>query len=211
MKNGILVSTLDLRPSLMSVLKGMDEASLLKQVVTTLAIDTDRFAGRNIKAVCRHLPAGWASGIERRFLPLFLNGKVQTIYLREIVRLLTNKIAGRVLAHRVWLWAELGFDREVAQRYSGSYDCIYGMEHSSLETFTRQKKLGGLCVLRQVMAHGRIAANIIERELKKFPGYAVSFGRLFQSDAKRSVFRKQAEYQLADLIAGFRHKQGPSV
>ncbi|MDP2938691.1 MAG: glycosyltransferase family 4 protein [Candidatus Omnitrophota bacterium] len=202
MKSGILVSSVDLRPSLMSILKGLDEAGLLKQVITTVAIDPDSIFGKGIKAICGVLPSNYRRGIDRRFLPDFLKGKTQTLYSRELIRLLLNRLEGGIFTHRVWLWAELGFDRKVASRYSGIFSCIYGMEHSSLETFTRQKKQGGLCILRQVTAHGRTIANVIRRETKRFPEYTGPYLRLFLEDIERSLARKEAEYQLADLIVG---------
>lgn len=200
MKRGILVSSPDLRHSLVSILQGLAETSLLKQVVTTVAIDPNRIFGRCLRAICDVLPSNLKSGIDRRFVPDFLKGKVQAIYSREILRLLANKLGNEAFAHHVWLWAELGFDRKVATRYSGLYNCIYGMEHSSQETFTKQKKMGGLCILRQVGQHARIVTNVIDREINRFPEYTDIYGRLFQEDMKRALVRKELEYQLADLI-----------
>jgi len=200
MQKGILVSSVDLRPSLMSILKGLDESALLKEVVTTVAIDADSIFGRCIRAICSILPSNWKRGIERRFLPNFLRGKVQALYSCEIARLLAKGLGNEAFAHRVWLWAELGFDHQVAEHYSGLYSCIYGMEHSSLETFQKQKKIGGLCILRQVMAHGRRAVDVIKREINKFPEYAGAYGRYFQKDMQRALARKELEYQLADMI-----------
>jgi glycosyltransferase involved in cell wall biosynthesis len=184
----------------MTILRGLDEAALLKQVVTTVAIDPDRIFGKSIRVICGVLPPDWKRNIGRRALPDFLRGKVKTLYSRELLRLLANRLGNEVLSHRLWLWAELGFDHKVAERYSGLYNCIYGMEHSSLETFTRQKKLAGLCILRQVAQHGRTAVDVIKREIEKFPEYAGIYTRLFLEDMERSVARKEAEYKLADLI-----------
>ncbi len=202
MENGILVSSVDLRPSLMSILKGLDESALLKQVVTTVAIDPDRAFGKCVEAICNILPSNWRRGIDQRFLPDFLKGKVQTLYSRELVRLLLNRLEGGTITHYVWLWAELGFDHQVANCYSGLYSCIYGMEHSSLETFTRQKKQGGLCILRQVTVHCRTVVKINTQETYKFPEYSTIYHRLFLKDMERAAVRKEAEYGLADLIVG---------
>jgi len=200
MENGILVSSVDLRPSLMSILKGLDEALLLKKVVTTVAFDPDSLFGKCITAVSSVLPSAWKRGIDRRFLPDFLKKKVKTLYSPELLRLSANRLGGQTLGQRVWLWAELDFDCKVAVRYAGIYNCVYGMEHSSLATFKKQKQSGGLCILRQVMAHGRSAANVIKSQINKFPEYAGAYGELFQKDMERSLVRKESEYQLADLI-----------
>ena len=200
MKPGILVSSPDLRHSFVSILKGLDEASLLKLVVTTIAIDPDRILGKCIKAICKGFPAGYKTALERRFLPDFLRGKTHTLYSREILRLLAHKVGNESFANRVWLWAELGFDRRVAEQYGGLYHCVYGMEHSSLETFTRQKELSGLCILRQVGQHVRRVVDVVTGEINKFPEYAGSYSKLFRNDMERALLRKESEYRLADLI-----------
>jgi glycosyltransferase involved in cell wall biosynthesis len=200
LKSGVLVFSADLRPSLSSILEGLCKSSLLAKVVTTIAINPDSLFGRFLKAISVFLPRRWSGGVKRRFLPDFLKTKVETIYFRELLRLSVGKLGSEILSQRVWLWAELGFDRRVARRYGGIYSCVYGMEHSSCETFTRQKEKGGLCILRQVTAHGRHTAEIAKGEADKFPEYNDAFMRLFFKDMQRSLARKEKEYQLADLI-----------
>lgn len=200
LKPGILVSAIDLRLSLSSILADLSRASLLAKVVTTIAINPDNLCGKSIQVLSRLLPKSLASGLKRRYLPDFLRGKVDTIYSRELLRLMVGKLEDQILSQRLWLWAELGFDRQVAARYSGIYACIYGMEHASFETFTRQKEKHGLCILRQVASHGRKTAEITKSELDKFPEYNDAFMRLFLQDMPRALLRKEKEYQLADLI-----------
>lgn len=200
MKTGILVSSVDLRPSLSSILEDLSKASLLAKVVTTIAIDPDSLCGKSLEAVSRFLPKRLAGGIKKRFLPDFLKGKLSTICFRELLRLSVKKLGNEILSHRVWLWAELGFDHQVAIKYSGMYTCIYGMEHVCCETFTQHKEKHGLCILRQVTAHGRETSSIAKRETDKFPEYNDAFRRLFFKDMQRSLARKEKEYLLADLI-----------
>jgi glycosyltransferase involved in cell wall biosynthesis len=200
LKSGILVSSVDLRPSLSSILEDLSKASLLAKVVTTIAINPDNLFGKSLEAISRFLPRRLASGIKRRFLPDFLKGKVSTIYFPELLRLSVNKLGNEILSQRVWLWAELGFDHRVAVKYSGMYTCIYGMEHGCCETFAQQKEKQGLCILRQVTAHGRETASIAKRETDKFPEYNDAFRRLFFKDMQRSLARKEKEYELSDLI-----------
>lgn len=200
MKDGILAFSTDLRPSLAGALKGLDDAGLLKQVVTAVAIDPRSLPGRCVKFICDILPAKSRRGIERRFLPDFLRGKTQIMPAREIPRLLASRFGGKVFAHRLWLWAELGFDSGVADRYAGVFKYVYGMEHSSLATFRKQKELGGLCILRQVIAHGRKAAVVLRREISKFPEFSDSYTQLCLKDIGRVLLRKEEEYRLANLI-----------
>ena len=74
------------------------------------------------------------------------------------------------------------------------------MEHSSQETFKRQKSYGGLCILRQVTVHGRYAFDVVKREIDRFPEYKVAYSQVYQEDMQRSLVRKEEEYWLADLI-----------
>lgn len=201
MKKGMFVSFPDLRPSHMSILQGLDESALLQQVVTSLAIDGSTMTGCFFRSLIRKFPA-FTRGAERRILPSFLEGKVKAVPLKEIIRLLCSRFnRNEVLTHRVWRWAEMGFDNTVARKYAGRFECVYGMEHSSLETFVRQKKAGGLCFLRQVMAHGREVAAVFKRLMEEFPQYKQTpYVKILMKDLNRILQRKEAEYQQADLI-----------
>jgi glycosyltransferase involved in cell wall biosynthesis len=190
------VVTQDLRSSLRSIMEGLNEVGLLKQVVTTI--------GLNPYGVWKKLsenpacPDQIRKGIQRRILPEFLKDKTEFLFFSEVIRILASKLVGNVTAHRVWRWAELNFDRQVAEKYAGRYQCIYGMEHSSLETFRRQKEKGGFCLLRQVMAHAKSVAAIHRRF--KSANSEVPYYELMESEMDQIVARKEAEYELADLI-----------
>jgi len=200
MDSGIIVSSVDLRPSLMSVLKGLSDTPLLKRVVTTLAIDPGSALGRLTRSFARVLPRKLQMSVDRKVLPDFLRGRIDLVFSREICRLAAKGFGNEIMAHRLWQWAELGFDREVARRYAGSYSCIFGMEHSSSETFIRQKESGGLCILRQVMAHGRYAENVMRCQINKFPQYSNAYTAILLEEGDTFLARKENEYRLADLI-----------
>ena len=76
------------------------------------------------------------------------------------------------------------------------------MEHSSLETFRRQKVAGGLCVLRQVTAHGRTIASMMRRAAERHPGELTPYHAMLLAESEAIVGRKTEEYRLADLIIG---------
>jgi glycosyltransferase involved in cell wall biosynthesis len=206
MKNGVLVSTQDIRPSLMSVLQGLNDEGYLQRIVTC-GLDPSSFSGKTLKYVGRLGSARFSTAIGRRVLPEFLSHKIDTILFRDLVRILSNKLNQREWEHRIWLWSELGFDKNVAAKYAGRYQCVYGMEHSSLSTFQKQKRLGGSCILRQVMLHGRVANKTIGREIRKFPEFDTEWSALYERDYERSIKRKVEEYALADLIVA----NSPSV
>src|SRR5262249_17511827 len=86
----VLVSTPDLRPSLLSVLQGLADNGLLQRVVTTLS-----FSARRLNRISRVpiLGSPIANALQRRQLPAFLEGKTDAIWLGEFVRLIAAKSA----------------------------------------------------------------------------------------------------------------------
>src|SRR5689334_10344200 len=110
MTGRILVSTPDLRPSLTSVLKGLEAIGLLGRVVTTCSINPAHIDWLlRSPFLSQHLGAA----LNRRQTPPYLVGKVDNIWTREIARSLTSHLASATVTHRVWEWAEKSFDRKV--------------------------------------------------------------------------------------------------
>jgi glycosyltransferase involved in cell wall biosynthesis len=142
---------------------------------------------------------------KRRETPEFLVGKVENIWLRELVRNAVSRFSDPKMTHAFWEWAETGFDRIVAHRYAGQFSLVYGMEHSSAETFGAQKAQGGCCVLRQVTAHGRTVNAVLRNEVARFPELVTSYHRLLLANGEKIALRKQTEYNLADCIIANSH------
>lgn len=198
MKSGILFSSPDLRPSLLSVLPGLAAAGILNGLVTTLAIDPTSPWGRMIGRM-----GGWGllgKAYERRIVPSYLAGKTSIVPWRESLRVLAQRFAGPSVTHRVWHWAELGFDQTVAREFAGQHAVLYGMEHSSKCSFEAQKDKGGRCVLRQVNAHGAIVQKVLTTQLQKYPEQSTNYSRLLMAGVEEVTRRKIEEYRLADLI-----------
>jgi glycosyltransferase involved in cell wall biosynthesis len=197
MTASVLVSSPDLRPSLLSVLEGLAEIGLLQRVVTTLSFDAHR-----LQQIARipFMGSRLASALQRRQTPPFLQGKTDAIWLGELVRLIAAKSAGPIATHRIWDWAERRFDRLVAKTYGGRFDLVYGVEHGAAATFAAQKAAGGICVLRQVTAHGRTLNGVLKRECERFPQFVTPYHRLLLLEDERVIARKEEEYRLADFI-----------
>lgn len=181
----------------MSILQGLDQEGLLERLVTTLALDP---ASPWLAGVERLLPERWRSKLRRRAVPDFLRGKTHGIWFGEAARQLSSHLASPILTHRVWHWAETRFDAQVARRYAGCYAGLYGMEHSSLASFQRQKAAGGYCLLRQVNAHGRTAARIFQQQAERFPELLSAYHRQVLRESEGHTLRREREYALADLI-----------
>jgi glycosyltransferase involved in cell wall biosynthesis len=193
----ILVSTPDLRPSLLSVLQGLAERNLIGRVATTISVPP---------ALTRKV-ARWplggrrlASRLRRREVPIFLDGIVDNIWTGELVRNLCSRFAKDTVTDAVFNWATDRFDRTVARRYAGKYRCVYGMDFSSGATFAAQKAHGGRCIQRQVSAHFSSFIAMLRRECERFPELVTDYHRLVLRHAESHERRRVLEHGLADLI-----------
>jgi glycosyltransferase involved in cell wall biosynthesis len=197
MSPSILVSTPDLRPSLLSILQGLAESGLLARVATTISLSSRQI---ELLAELPLIGRRFAPELKRRQTPAFLAGRVDRIWWRELLRTASSRIANPKMTHAVWEWAETNFDRIVARRYGGRFSVVYGMEHSSAATFAAQKARGGLCVLRQVTANARTLNTVLRRETARFPELVTPYHRLLLASGEKIALRKQTEYDFADLI-----------
>lgn len=197
MTSGILVSTPDLRPSLLSVLQGLAERNLIERVVTTISVSSAFSCG-----VARWPLGGQAlaSRLRRREVPGYLDGVVDNIWTGELVRNLCSRVANDTVTDAVFNWATERFDNAVARRYAGQYRCVYGMDFSSGATFAAQKTHGGLCIQRQVSAHFASFITMLRRECRRFPDLVTNYHRLILRQAEDYQRRRSVEHELADLI-----------
>lgn len=194
------MSTPDLRPSLNSILEGLAGDGYLGHLFTTVAFDRTRLSGKAMALMEKALPPGSRSKVRRRRVKSFLEGKVDTYWSREIIRLMASRFLSDTATHIVWEWAEKGFDDKYARRYAGQYRYLYGMEHSSLASFTAQKRLGGFCLLRQVNVHGRVLAETLRHECEKHPAYVTDYVQTVLGRMEAVIARKELEYGLADRV-----------
>ena len=147
------------------------------------------------------LAPGAARLLSRKMLPAQLKVATAFVPAGELLRQVVGRITrSEVLTHHVWLWTEPFFDRQVARRFAGRSPILYGHEHASLESFRVQKRAGGRCVLRQVMAHYETADRLYDEELERFPAADSASERAMRRTRKQVNDRKAGEYDLADLI-----------
>ena len=193
----VVVSSPSLRARGLEVARGLREAGLLREFVTTLGWSRNSRWYRTARAI----GAGLGRELERRCVPEALDGCVHACGWREVVRVATHRLTrNEVWTDRVWWWAERGYDRHVARRWAGRVDCIYGFELSSLETFRAQKRAGGRCVLAQPIAHYRTLEGILREERRKFPEAATEYDQHLEASLSRVNAIKEEEIALADLI-----------
>lgn len=198
MNKGIIVSTPDLRPSHYSILQGLDDEGILEKLITTLFFSPNSSFLKFMNMIEGVTKVN--NIFEKRVIPNFLVNKTESYKHPEILRILANKTNNKVLTHRIWKWSERRFDNYVAKNYSGKIKCLYGMEHSSLNSFIAQKKYGGLCILRQVIAHPRDISRVLKIQSKSDQDLSDPYVNLILNELEETIIHKQKEYELADLI-----------
>jgi len=186
----IVLASPDLRPSVLAVAKALLDSGLLRKYVTTLAASGSVARRWKLSRVLRS-----------RQIPDWLEGRVETIPQREIVRYLTQKMGfSEIFCDRVWEWAEAGFDRAVARRWAGVVPCLYGCENSALHTFREQKRRGGLNVLWQVAAHFQVFDEFVSTEMDRYSEGMTPYFRHAMKMAPKINARKREQFDLTDLI-----------
>lgn len=177
-------------------MQGLEGAHLLEKFVTTIAIAEDGRSDRS--PVQRRLLAV----LSRRQVPDLVWRKTDCIWDREVIRIIATRYFGQDVAHNVWRWADEGFDRKVASRYSGRVPIIYGVEHSGRITFSEHKKKGGLCVLRQINGHILDYAKILKSESLMYPDHMTSYQKNNVARVDVMVIPRLQQIEDADLIIG---------
>ena len=195
----IVVSTPDMRDSTMGVIRSLWQAGLLRTWVTTVAITEKSRLLALLPSSVRNELLTWARS--RRVPSDIGAAPMEALWRREAVRLAATRLGfSDLICHRIWHWAELGFDRDVAARWAGRAPCIYGCEHSSLETFRRQRAAGGVSLQWQVIAHQRTVETILRDERARFPDARTSYSDLSSEGTPEVPQRKEEEWKAADLI-----------
>jgi hypothetical protein len=187
-----MLSSPDLRPSLLSIIAALREADLLDGFVTTFLLDDRRLTHRMLRFLVPPLRA------QHRQIPESLRGRVHSVMWRELVRAFANRLSPR-FGHKIWWKNETEFDRRVARNFVGRSAVFCGVEHAALETFRAQKRSGGRTVLRQVMAHAD-EADALVREAANGKDKAMQGRAWIIPDLERTRQRKLEEYALADRI-----------
>jgi alpha-maltose-1-phosphate synthase len=189
----VLFAMPGLEPGAVQVAESLAASGLLRRVLTPLALGD--------RGWVRRLPAAVRGRLSTRLLPAAVADRAVYYPVREVIRGLSGFVGLSDRSRdRLWYWAETGFDRYVARHWAGRVPVIYGCEHSSVETFVRQKQRGGRTILWQVIAHPRFLNRAICEEFDRFPEAVTPFMRLWLANLERSTARKEQQFDHADLI-----------
>lgn len=188
----ILLVSPDVRSSVMGVAKSLETANFLGGFVTTFA--TKNMSSGGLDGLLKKVFRG-------RQIPEWLWSKTHLHSFREVIRIFSGKLPlSEITKDRIWEWAETGFDNSVAKNWVGKFPVVYGCEHASVNTFAKQKQLGGKNILWQVIAHHQTSYSLIGQALKECPEAKTPYAMHAFQTAQRVNGRKDQQYADADLI-----------
>jgi starch synthase len=189
----------DLRPGVTAILKSLDDAAILEQFITQIAIPEDGKLNHYLTALPFARKA--KDMLARRRISSHWQGRVSTYPVRELLRTGLSRCGmGDVFLDRAWWWAERGFDRAVARDWAGKCEFLYGFELSSAETFRAHKRRGGKTILNQLIAHYKTVQGLMLEEIERYPEAATNYDRHIIKSSGRVNELKDEQYALSDLI-----------
>lgn len=187
-------------PNVRNVALALAEASLLHEVITTLAINP---TGRWVRWL-RRLPGGdrLSAELGRRDWRLPLEVSICSYPWQEVGRILLERTgirqrlgwSAQSLADRLYVF----LDRQVARRHLAGIQAIYAYEDGAAATFMRAKQAGIVCIYELPIAFYRTSQTIQQEEADRFPQFAKALVAAREPSWK--IERKYQELQLADRI-----------
>ncbi|HEY9846043.1 MAG TPA: hypothetical protein V6D03_07585, partial [Candidatus Caenarcaniphilales bacterium] len=183
-----------------ALLAGLEQAGKLAAFETTVALQPSNW-------YIRLMPQALKTELLRRAYDL-PQSKVNTRFLRELVRLTAPRLrAGFLTAHETG-WASIDsvyrdLDHYVAKRLIAAWQnfpicAVYGYEDGALNTFRAAKQVGVKCFYELPIGYWRVGQRIQEEEAYLNPEWAPTLTAQFDSEAK--LADKDEELQLADAI-----------
>jgi glycosyltransferase involved in cell wall biosynthesis len=189
----ILISHPTGNANVRSVLKALDQASVLDSFHTTLGVsEGEPVSWRNFLFQKRPYPVPWP--------------KLKCRPLREIVRLMAKKIGCKWLTHHEVGWASIDsiyrhqdqavsrFVRKNRKRLKG----VYCYEDGALETFRTARESGIRCYYDLPIAYWETAQRLLHEEAKRLPNWEPTLGGTRDSTTK--LERKAEEMELAEVV-----------
>jgi glycosyltransferase involved in cell wall biosynthesis len=183
-----------------AVLSALDQAGLLAKFVTALGWP-------NASPFGDELPAKLRSQMARRGYELPRH-KIKIFPVREIVRLLAQKMRQRWLVkhERGWasidrVWREL--DKFAADSLRKSYQregihAVYGYEDCAERLFSAAQEIGVRRIYDLPIVHWQTVQRLLKQEAQRYPDWEPTLGGIRDSEEK--LARKTRELDLAELV-----------
>jgi glycosyltransferase involved in cell wall biosynthesis len=186
-------------PFVQHAARGLHEAGLLAEYVTTFHYDDRSALGRFLRLALRARYEDPEKQLARRTITEIPRNLVYGHPLPELLRMLSVEV-GPIATDLVWEQTEKWFDRIVARRHLDGTTAIYGYEHACLESFKSQRARGGLCIYEMPIPHHKTTSAILFEEFDRYPETVTKRDLHLRKLAWRRNARKDQELGLADLV-----------
>jgi len=183
-----------------AVLSTLDHANLLAKFVTTLGWSEG-------SPLLHALPENLRAQMSRRAYDL-PHYKIKTHPLREVVRLLAEKLGQRWLTKHEHGWASIdqvwrGLDQFAAEYLGQNRErlkvrAIYAYEDCAERSFATARQLGLRCIYDLPIAYWETAQHLLQQEAQRYPEWEPTLGAT--RDSAEKLARKTRELDLADII-----------
>ena len=78
---------------------------------------------------------------------------IHTFPYRELIRTFSSKMLNPKMTDKIWEWAEIAFDKWVANNFLNDVDIVHCYEHASLSTLQEANKKGVFSIYEQPSVH----------------------------------------------------------
>jgi len=193
----IIVSTPLVAPHVKQSVIAYYEAGYLEQFYTSF-IEHPDYA---LSSFLNNFKALQTETVRRSFHDIPIE-KIRTRPIQELVRTVSARKMPRAFADQVWEWAELGFDKWVANNLDNkTIDVVHTYEHAALATLQKAKALNLFSVYEQPSQHHSFFSSIAKKQIALYPELnGVSAELLINEKAIRRNKRRDAELNLASLV-----------
>jgi alpha-maltose-1-phosphate synthase len=180
----------------------LGEASLLKEVITTIAHNPTGSLSHYLKLLPRQIRNSIANELGRRTWVPPVGVTMRTHPWQEATRLtlIKTEIGQYIGAGSQGLidWVYASLDRHVAKHHLQGLAAVYAYEDSAATTFEVAKQQGILCLYDLPILFYRMAREIQQEEAERFPALSSSLQAVQEPEWK--LRRKEQEIALADHI-----------
>jgi glycosyltransferase involved in cell wall biosynthesis len=137
----------------------------------------------------------------RRVFNIITPEKIRTRPLPELLRSISARLFKTGITDAIWEWAELGFDRWVAQNITASCEVVHTYEHAALATLKKCRKLNLFSIYEQPSQYHEFFSGIAISQLQLYPELNSSASELLiNQKARKRNSRRDEELKLASLI-----------
>ncbi|MDB4927009.1 glycosyltransferase family 4 protein [Mucilaginibacter sp.] len=192
----IAVSNPSVAPHVQQTVMAYHDAGYLEKFYTSFLDHPDNYISSFLK---KFGPV--AKEVQRRSFHQLPIEKFATRPFPELIRSLSARKLGPVITDKIWEWAELSFDRWVADQLTSAIDVVHTYEHAALATLKKASELNLFSVYEQPSQHHTFFSTIAKQQIVLYPELSSASSELLvNKKADKRNKRRDEELSLASLV-----------